>query len=289
MTQDRPADRVAIVTVCFNSTGVLADMLATIPEGCQVILSDNGSSDLVELQKIAAEYGAELVLNQSNLGFGRACNTGAAIATRELILFQNPDARLDENAISELVRAADHYPDAVAFNPAIRNANGSKFFKRGSCLLPAAQKLPRGWPDRDREVAVLSGASLMVRKADFDAVGGFDAAIFLYHEDDDLSLRMTAGGGKLMFVRQAQVTHAQGTSTTVSPATAALKAYHMGRSRVYASRKHGRPLAFSRALLLACWQLCSPLVLLSRRKRAKQWAFLQGVLTSSQLGLATEG
>ncbi len=189
----------------------------------------------------------------------------------------------DRAPLMRLWQAADRYPDAVAFNPAIRNPDGSQFFKRGSCLLPAAEKLPRGWPGKDSEVPVLSGASLMVRRAVFDAVSGFDPAIFLYHEDDDLALRLRSGGGKLMFVRGAVVTHAQGTSTAVSPGTAALKAFHMGQSRVYAARKHGRPLAFVRAAGLALAQLLSPLVLLSRRKRAKQWAFLKGVLTSSSL------
>jgi GT2 family glycosyltransferase len=130
---------------------------------------------------------------------------------------------------------------------------------------------------------VLSGAAFFVRRAAFEAVGGFDPAIFLYHEDDDLSLRLKAECGRLMFIAGAQVTHQGGGSSVRSPDVAALKAWHMGRSRVYAMRRHDRPLAFVQALTSAVWQLMSPLLLLSRRKRAKQVAFLRGVWSARRL------
>ena len=64
MTQSQPASRVSIVSVCFNSTAVLKAMLDSLPEACQVILSDNGSSDAGELAALAAAAGAELVANE---------------------------------------------------------------------------------------------------------------------------------------------------------------------------------------------------------------------------------
>jgi GT2 family glycosyltransferase len=140
--------------------------------------------------------------------------------------------------------------------------------------------VPRGWPDRDSEVTVLSGAALFMRRAAFEAVGGFDVRIFLYHEDDDLSLRLRKQAGKLMFIRAAQVVHLEGRSSSRSAEIAALKAWHMGRSRVYVTRKHGRPAPFARALGSAIRQLASPWVLLSRRKRAKQLAYLRGVFST---------
>lgn len=283
MKQPSPFDRVSVVSVCYNSTGVAAQMLASIPGGCEIVLVDNGSKDVDELEALAAKFGARLIKNGRNLGFGAACNIGAAQCSREFILFENPDTVLDAETIAKLVVAADRYPDAAAFNPRISRENGAEYFKRGSCLLPRAQKMPRGWPEQDCEVSILSGASLMVRKASFDAVGGFDPKIFLYHEDDDLALRLQQQCGKLMFIRNAHVTHAMGRSTVRSPETASLKAFHMGQSRVYAAQKHGRPFAFLTALGLALLQLLSPVVLISRRKRAKQAAFLKGILKASEL------
>ncbi|WP_037296289.1 glycosyltransferase family 2 protein [Roseobacter sp. AzwK-3b] len=270
-------ERVTVVTVAHNSLAVLPKMLASVPLGSTAIVVDNASRDAAALADLAQAHGAQLIRNEDNRGFGPACNIGAAEAQSEFVLFLNPDARLGDGAIEALVTAADAHPMAVAFNPAITDGKGRPYFKRGSVLLPASARLPAGWPDADREVPVLTGAAFFVRRAAFEAVGGFDPAIFLYHEDDDLALRLKTVGS-LMFVHGARVTHDAGNSTVRSPASAAFKAFHMGRSRVYAARKHQLPGAGRKALVSALMQLISPLTLLSARKRAKQMAFLRGVL-----------
>ncbi len=275
----RPSgNEVIIVSVCFNSSGVLPAMLASAPPGVPVVLVDNASADAAAIEKIAAAHGAQLIRNTRNRGFGAACNQGAAAADSEFILFLNPDATLAPGAVEALVGAAARYPKAVAMNPRIEDGRSRPRFKHYSVLLPFAARLPRGWPPADCEVPVLTGSALFVRRADFEAVGGFDPAIFLFHEDDDLSLRLKDERGPLMFIRDALVRHQGGRSSARSPEVAALKAWHMGQSRVYAARKHGRPLAFSRALASALAQAASPFAWFSRRKRAKQLAFLKGVM-----------
>jgi N-acetylglucosaminyl-diphospho-decaprenol L-rhamnosyltransferase len=275
------AARVTVVSVCYNSLAVLPDMLASVPAGTPVVLVDNASRDVAALTELAEVRGATLLRNAENRGFGPACNQGAAIATTEFLLFLNPDAALQPGAIEALVAAAARYPDFGAMNPRILNADGSPYFKRGSVLVPKSAWLPRGWPAADRVVPVLTGAAFFVRRADFEAVGGFDPAIFLYHEDDDLALRLQAARGPLYFIHDAAVRHMSGHSTTRSPQVAALKAWHMGRSRVYAARKHRVPMGATRAIVQASVQLASPLCWLSARKRAKQWAFFKGVLAQS--------
>jgi N-acetylglucosaminyl-diphospho-decaprenol L-rhamnosyltransferase len=278
-----PAHLVTTVSVTHNSTRVIGDMLGSVPRGCPVVIVDNASTDLDALKRIASPYGARIVANSKNVGFGPACNQGAAEATTEFLLFLNPDARLERDTLELLVAAARRYPAASAMNPRIVEGDGRAYFKRGSVLLSRGAQLARGWPQEDREVPVLSGAALFVRRSHFEAVGGFDSAIFLYHEDDDLSLRLKQQCGPLMFIRDAAVHHAGGASSARSPEVAALKAMHMGRSRVYAARKHGRPFAFSRALVQALAQVIAPDALLLRRKRAKQRAFLRGVLQGRRL------
>ena len=273
-------DRVTVVTVAHNSLAVLPGMLQSLPAGTACVIVDNASEDHDALADLARSHGARLIHNNDNRGFGTACNMGAAGATTEFLLFLNPDARLQDGALDALVAAADTYAHAVAFNPAITEASGKPYFKRGSVLLPRSQKLAPGWPDTDREVPVLTGAAFFVRRAAFEAAGGFDPEIFLYHEDDDLALRLRTAGGGLMFVRDARVMHDAGNSTVRSSRSAAFKAFHMGRSRVYAARKHHLPGAGRKALMSALLQLISPLTLLSGRKRAKQSAFLRGVLAA---------
>lgn len=273
----RSGARTTVISVCFESGAVLPQMLASIPEGVAIVLIDNGSTDVASVAAAADRAGARLVRNPANRGFGTACNQGAALAGTEFLLFLNPDARLCPGSIGALEAAADAAGSAVAFNPAISAPGGKPWFKHRSVLLPRAAWLKRGQPDGDREVPVLSGAALFVRRHAFAATGGFDENIFLYHEDDDLSLRLAAGQGALRFVGAARVVHAGGRSSARSPEVAALKGWHMGRSRVYATRKHQRPYPFALAMLTALAQLASPVALLSPRKRAKQAGFLRGV------------
>ena len=272
-----PADLsvVTIVSVTYNSSAIVKQLVASIPAGVKVILVDNGSDDIEALQALTSDD-VSVLHNHSNVGFGRACNQGAEAAHTEYLFFVNPDAYLTEETLHALMCAAHSYPDAVAFNPAIVEGNGKQYFKRSSTLLPRAEYMTRGWPSSDSAVNVLSGAAIFVKKSVFQAVGGFDENIFLYHEDDDLSLRLRRMGA-LMFIRNAVLTHIGGSGSARSPAVAALKAFHMGRSRVYTLRKYGFALPWWRSFGLALWQLLSPLVWFSKRKRAKQVALLRGV------------
>jgi len=273
--------RVGIVSVCYNSMAVLPDMLASVPKNMPVVLVSNaGEDDNSPLGELAKLHDATLIINKSNKGFGSACNQGADILKTELILFLNPDTILKPNAINAMLAAVDAFPNAVAFNPRIISSSGTPFFKRKSHLLPRSMKMERGWPKADCEVSTLSGAAMLVKKSIFEKAGGFDPAIFLYHEDDDLSVRLSKQFGELYFVRDALVMHLQGLSSARSPEVAALKAWHMGRSHVYVNHKHCRPMPFMRPLLNALFQLCSIQILISRRKRAKQRAYLKGVISA---------
>lgn len=271
--------RVTIVSVTYNSSSIVRSMLSSIPAGTPVILVDNNSKDQSELKMISKALGFKLIKNTENFGFGVGCNLGAELADTEFVLFLNPDAVLEDGALEYLIKAADKYIDAVGFNPRISWPNGSPYFKRRSHLIPKDKEMPRGWPKIDSEVPVLSGAALFVRLNVFSEIGGFDPNIFLYHEDDDLSLRLIETQGKLMFVRDAEVKHLFGGSTERTPQVAAFKGWHMGRSRMYATLKHDLSFAKVKAFKGATFQLLSPLNIFSQRKRSKHWAYFKGVIS----------
>lgn len=274
-----PFARTTVISVCYNSQAVLPALLDSISGQVPTILVDNASTDVAGLASLASSHQAKLIRNERNLGFGTACNQGAAAAETEFLFFVNPDACLTAGAIAALEAAMDKYPEASACNPRLVDGEGRPYFKHRSVLLARSAWLKRGWPDGDCMVPVLSGAALLVRREAFNAVGGFDPAIFLYHEDDDLSLRLARECGPLMFIRAAEVRHLEGYSTVRSPQSAAFKAFHMGQSRVYAMQKHKIGGMFF-SLLGAASHLLNPVVLLSPRQRAKRWAFLRGMLSA---------
>lgn len=269
-------DWLTIITVSYNSERVLPRMLASVPEGVRIVIVDNASTDRTSIRQLTAEHDAKLIELSENKGFGSACNIGAAEAQTEFLLFLNPDVEIRPRALGALRDASVRYPKASAFNPRILTENGTTRFKRHSNLLPRSAWLPRTTHTEDCEVPVLAGSAIFVRKVDFDAVGGFDPLIFLYYEDDDLSLRLRNERGPLYFISSAEVIHTGGASSSQSVEVAQIKGYHLGRSRVYCSVKHNTPFGRTKAATKAILSAISPLVLFSKRKRAKDWARLNG-------------
>ncbi|MFK0337586.1 glycosyltransferase family 2 protein [Agrobacterium sp. 16-172Ci] len=268
---------VTVISVCYRSEDVVREMIASVPELTPVILVDNGGNS--RLHNFPENRNIRVIKLDKNEGFGRGCNAGAQAATTPWLLFLNPDARLTKGAIEALLIAAERYPAASAFNPRIANSDSTPYFKRRSWLLTRRQYMPRGWPAQDGPVFTLSGAAIFVSRAIFDDSKGFDPNIFLYHEDDDLSLRL-AKIGPLMFIRDALIVHTSGHSSGRSPEIARFKAYHMARSRIYTGKKHKRPFPFLSTLCQAVFLFLSPAMLFSPRRRAKALGFFQGIIST---------
>lgn len=266
---------ITVISVCYKSDTVIEQMVASIPMETPIILVDNGKTN--KFPPFPTERQIHIETLEQNEGFGVGCNAGAAVAKTPWLLFLNPDATIHPGSLDELLSATRRYKTASAFNPRIENSDGSEYFKRRSWLLPRNRYMPKGWPAVDCAIPVMSGAAIFVSRELFLKINGFDPNIFLYHEDDDLSLRL-AEFGPLMFVRDAVVTHANGNSTARSPLVAKFKAFHMARSRIYTGRKHKRPYPFLSTLIQALLLLLSPQALVSARRRSKAIGFLMGCI-----------
>jgi len=250
------APRVTVVTVAYSSIDVLPDMAASLPPGVPLVIVDNGPDD--GLRAWAKARGHRLILPGRNLGFGAACNRGADAAGTEFVFFLNPDARLTPDALPALLEAADRHPDCPAFGPAILRGDGSVFRVNASRIpAPRDRLIPPPRPETETPLHSLNGAAILARRAAFAAVGGFDEAIFLYFEDDDLTLRLSDRFGPLLYVPQAQVTHASAGSTPPTPALARFKGYHYARSQILVMAKHGRRWPRLRGLVSSARRLIS--------------------------------
>lgn len=272
-----------VIIVCYNSSSILPNLLASLPNNVAVTLVNNTPND--RLDHLASDW-VQIITPGRNVGFGVACNLGASNVGTQYILFLNPDTRLQSGAIDALMQSAKDHPEASAFNPVLTDSDGKLHNKRRSILLPRGHRLSAQAVQCDGVVPVLTGAALMVRADAFFQAGKFDSAIFLYHEDDDLSIRLKALG-PLRIVGAAQVIHEGGHGSGDRIASASIKAFHMGQSRVYALRKHNRPMPLLRSLGRATLQLLSPTTWLSRRKRTKQVHFLRGILSAPQVSNAS--
>lgn len=267
------SNKIDLVVVTHNSAAVLGPFLDSLPEAINVIVADNNSSD--DSVAIARKAGAKVVEIGENVGYGCACNIGAAASGAPLLLFANPDLRLRSGAVEALVSAAETHPNA-AFNPSIYCGNRRRF-RKWSRLLPASAFWHGAAPESDCIIPVLHGSCMLIRRDHFETIGGFDPKIFLFHEDDDLSLRLRQAGIELRLAANAVVDHAEGNSSARSPRSGRVKGEAMGRSLVYVMDKHHLNLDIPAERHRAWLRLLAPHVLFNSARRAKLLGFIHGL------------
>lgn len=237
-----PAASVTAIVVSYDSAEVLPACLdALAAEGVPAIVVDNASGDAS--REVASAKGARVIANARNEGYGRANNAGVAAATTPYVLIVNPDLELGRGAAAALVAAAGRYPDAGMLAPRIVEPSGRIFLQPRSLLSPdhlnrsGAMIVPEG----DACLPFLSGACLLIRRELFLALGGFDPAIFLFYEDDDLCRRMRDAGHALIHVHGGEARHGRGRSTAPSPQRRFKARWHLAWSERYIARKYGLP------------------------------------------------
>ncbi len=276
--------RVSVVTVTHHSGRVIADCVRSTAPAARVIIIDNASDD--DTLAIVSEVlpSAIQIRNLVNGGFGAGCNQGFERVSTEFALLLGPDSTIDGESLALLVEAADAYPQAGMLGPAIiaddnhiEPSHDLGLFER----MAAGKRLDVGiLPEGPISAGHLSGAVLLVRMTALRQVGGFDAAIFLYYEDDDLCLRMRAGGWSLVLVPAARATHIGGGSSRLNLRYHWKKYWHYGWSRLHIEAKYqGRTQAVAVALGVLARSLAKALanaLILNRKKAVRDAARFVG-------------
>jgi GT2 family glycosyltransferase len=209
----------AVVVVAYRSAGHLADTLSAVRAQLraddELIVVDNASPDDSAAVARSAAPDARVLELAVNGGFAAGCQAGAAATSAPLLLFLNPDAHLAAGCLDALRAAADEHPGWGAWQAVVTLPGGARVNTSGGVL----HWLGIGWsgqcdepiaavPPAPREIAFASGAAFVVRRAAWDATGGFEPAFFMYCEDVDLSLRLRLQGWGVGAVPAARVEHA---------------------------------------------------------------------------------
>ncbi len=210
---------VSIVIPTHNAWDWTSRALAAIQQHTdrpyEVILCDNASSDETPF-RLMGLGNARVTLNTKNLGFGAACNQGAALARSPYLVFLNSDAIAHQNWLRPLLgHLASREVGAVG--PLMLNTDGT-IQAAGATTLGDGLTLPHSGDPADfrfpRVVDYVAGACLATRRASFHEVGGFDAVYGLgYYEDVDLCYRLRSRGYSVVFEPRSVITHALGVSS----------------------------------------------------------------------------
>jgi GT2 family glycosyltransferase len=175
----------------------------------EIIVIDNASDD-GSWDEAAGRTGVHLIRNDQNVGFARACNQAASLAHGRHLVFLNYDCAPQPGWLDALVRAADDDPgvgaaQAVVLHPdSTVNTAGNRLHYLGFSWAPNGDVPPIGLP---AEVAVGSGACLLVPAQRFREVEGFWEAMFLYCEDTDICWRLRLAGLRIVVCPDARVFH----------------------------------------------------------------------------------
>jgi len=253
---------VTVIVVNFN-TGPLARRAVesaaadlTHVDWDAIVVDNASTSDGVEA--LDGLPRTRIIANTRNVGFGAAVNEAARETNAPLLWLLNPDCEVTPGAFRALRETLDAHADCAIAAPRLLNADGSVqasargeptawtgLFGRHSLLtrfFPASPVARRNLPAEDlvnagvdsAPVDWVMGAAMLVRRAAFDRVGGFDERYFLYWEDADLCRRLRQIALSTRYVPRAIVRHPGGASANTQSAFAT-RAFHASAYRYYAT------------------------------------------------------
>ncbi|RYF86948.1 MAG: glycosyltransferase [Chitinophagaceae bacterium] len=229
----------SVIIVNYNVKYFLEQCLHSVTKAAaqvqtEIIVIDNHSTD-DSLAYLRPKFPQVIFLqNETNSGFGKACNRGLQAASGDFILFLNPDTLVAEDSFAKCVAFFQANPACGALGVKMIDGSGC-FLKESKRAFPSPLTslfklagLSRLFPhssifsryhlghlkkEQNHEVDVLAGAYFMTRKEVLEKVGAFDEAFFMYGEDVDLSYRIQKAGYKNYYFSETTIIHFKGEST----------------------------------------------------------------------------
>jgi GT2 family glycosyltransferase len=203
-----------------------------------------------------------VLYNHANLGFGPAVNVAALAAQGAALLVLNPDCLLEPDSIARLLEVLHARADAGIVGAVVCDADGRPdpaSWRRDPLLQRSLNSLlgrpgekvniEREIPYEVVEAEAVSGAVMLMPRAMFQRLGGFDEKYFLHCEDLDLCRRVRDLGYQVLLAGDVRVLHGKGGSSRHRPVFVS-RHKHRGMWRWF--RKHD-PAARNPLVAAAVW------------------------------------
>ena len=301
---------VSIIIVNWNTKKLLQDCLKSVFEqtkgvNIEVIVVDNASTDGSQ-DMVGKEFPVVvLIKNKENRGFAAANNQGIAVARGRYVLLLNSDTIVLEDVIAKTTAFADANPAAGVVGCRVLNPDRSlqptcfmfpsvlNMFLSSTYLykiFPKSRFFGRErmtWWDRNdvREVDVVTGCFMLIRREAIEQVGVFDEQFFMYAEETDWCYRFKEKDWKIMFAPVGEIVHYGGQSSAQVPVAMIVQ---LRLSILRFIRKHYSRLsyffarvlvAFFFAVRLPVWLVASFLLPRDRSRAAiKMQAYSAGIV-----------
>lgn len=283
------ADNVGAVIVHYQREADLSSLLDQLTgrhgvPASRIVVVNNGGDEST-LTDIRTGTGVGW-LDLDNPGYGAAVNAGveALPPEAELVLVLTHEVSLEAGGIEALASAiAD--PLVGLVGPLLLNPGKGTIWSAGGVTSPV-RRMPRHLrsgtstrPTGPVDAQWLDGSCFLVRRSDFDDLGGLDETFFLYFEDVDLGWR----------VRRELALSVRCTPTAIAYQSPGghLDQFYATRNLLWLLRKQRQWLAYVLYSAETLVRLTLGTALRPRGSRARQskrWAgFTQGLRKPSQV------
>jgi GT2 family glycosyltransferase len=232
----------AVVIVNFNGGDMLHRCLSALQsqtvQGFEVVVVDNASTDHSVNQLDSQFPNIKLIKSNLNLGFAGGNNVALQhIGQVRWVLLLNPDAYPAPDCLQQLLAAAQCSPFDffgckmhLADIPQYLDGTGDVYHVSGMAWRRDHGRKAGKSKALQGEIFAPCAAAALYRKADLDAVHGFDEHYFCYFEDIDLAFRLRLQGKRCEYIPQAVVYHV---SSGIAGKRSDFASYHGHRNMVW--------------------------------------------------------
>lgn len=187
-------------------------LLAQTRAPAEIVIVDNAAGGPLARELRGYAPGVRTIASGSNLGYNAAVNLAAASSSGDYLLCLNPDARAEDGCLEQLAAVADSDTRIALVGAQILLEDGATRNAGANPLHPTGISPSGGYGEPreqgpPRDVAVVSGACCLIRRASFLALGGHVEELFLYYDDVDLAWRARIAGMRVVYCPAAAVRH----------------------------------------------------------------------------------
>ena len=291
----------SLIIVNWNTRDLLRDCLSSARSGFgelagELIVIDNASSD-GSARMITEEFpDVRLIANNDNRGFAAANNQGLRVSRGRYVLLLNPDTVVLDDVLSRTVEWADGHADAGVVGCQVLESattvqrtcfrfpsplNTLMWVSGLSGRFPRSRLAGRAaygpWVRHEcREVDVVSGMFMLVRREALDQVGLMDEGYFVFTDETDWCRRFRDAGWRCVFAPVGRILHVDGGSKSTDQVSV----------RMYVEMQKGILRFHRKHLGLAGWAMAKALFAGSMAARAVWWRLFATHPHKTKLALA---